>query len=166
MQNVITSNLLFYQFKSLIPRRTYLWLRWRWAANIRKQINRNRPNLSPTAERPFCGSGWSIHKPLAIVLSHDADWNPDGQVKYISSTFDTDPVEPQCDGVGTIFPFTVSNSRSQSSYIEHSYSLPQEHWLFINRAEAFFDICKQKLDWIAEQSGMAFVITHRFAAAT
>jgi len=41
-----------------------------------------------------------------FMLRH-LDWLHDLNILYDSSTFDTDPFEPQPDGVGTIFPFWV-----------------------------------------------------------
>ena len=40
-------------------------------------------------------------------MHYHQEWLHDLNVKYDASTFDTDPFEPQPDGVGTIFPFWV-----------------------------------------------------------
>src|SRR6266566_1432990 len=40
-------------------------------------------------------------------MLHKLDWLHDLEVTYDASTFDTDPFEPQPDGVNTIFPFWV-----------------------------------------------------------
>src|SRR5258708_3530840 len=40
-------------------------------------------------------------------MLHNLEWLHDLNVLYDASTFDTDPFEPQPDGVGTIFPFWV-----------------------------------------------------------
>jgi len=40
-------------------------------------------------------------------MHHNLDWMGALDIKYSISTFDTDPFEPQPDGVGTIFPFIV-----------------------------------------------------------
>jgi hypothetical protein len=40
-------------------------------------------------------------------MLHNLDWLAALDVHYDASTFDTDPFEPQPDGVGTIFPFWV-----------------------------------------------------------
>src|ERR1051326_4826082 len=45
-------------------------------------------------------------------------------VEYDCSSFDTDPFEPEPDGVGTIFPFWVSG-RDNSGFVELPYTLPQ-----------------------------------------
>ena len=44
-------------------------------------------------------------------MLHNLDWLRDLDVKYDASTFDTDPFEPQPDGVSTIFPFWAAPSR-------------------------------------------------------
>jgi len=46
---------------------------------------------------------------------HRLDWLHDLDIQYDSSTFDTDPFEPQPDGVGTIFPFWVSREQGAGS---------------------------------------------------
>ncbi len=48
-------------------------------------------------------------------MHRNLEWIHDLNVKYDASTFDTDPFEPQPDGVGTIFPFWVSASGSATS---------------------------------------------------
>jgi len=40
-------------------------------------------------------------------MYHNLDWIHDLNIEYDASTFDTDPFEPQPDGMGTIFPFWV-----------------------------------------------------------
>jgi hypothetical protein len=44
----------------------------------------------------------------AGFMLRQMDWYHDLDIQYDASTFDTDPFEPQPDGVGTIFPFWVS----------------------------------------------------------
>jgi hypothetical protein len=58
-------------------------------------------------------------------MYHNLDWIGELNIEYDGSTFDTDPFEPQPDGMGTIFPFwvpakSVSSSvlDPQSSYLE------------------------------------------------
>lgn len=121
-------------------------------------------------------------------MHRNLEWIHDLNVEYDASTFDTDPFEPQPDGVGTIFPFwvpadgrasasnlqppTVSveslpptsnlspRTSSASGYIELPYTLPQDFTLFIIMNEKNIDIWKKKLDWIAGHGGMALLITH------
>ena len=40
-------------------------------------------------------------------MLRNLDWLHDLTIAWDSSTFDTDPFEPQADGAGTIFPFWV-----------------------------------------------------------
>src|SRR6266581_4817229 len=44
-------------------------------------------------------------------MLHNLDWLHELNIQYDASTFDTDPFEPQPDGVNTIFPFWVENGR-------------------------------------------------------
>jgi len=81
-------------------------------------------------------------------------------IEYDASTFDTDPFEPQPDGMGTIFPFFVPNHTHQKGYIELPYTLPQDFLLFILMQEQSISIWKKKLDWIVANGGMALFITH------
>jgi len=117
----------------------------------------------------------------APSMYHNLDWIGDLDIQYDSSTFDTDPFEPQPDGVGTIFPFWVPPTRNplpefdcseagtrnskpetvlRNGFIELPYTLPQDHTLFVIMGEKNIDIWKKKLDWIAEHGGMALLITH------
>ena len=93
-------------------------------------------------------------------MYHNLDWVQDLNIEYDSSTFDTDPFEPQPDGVGTIFPFWVQDGSSTKGFIELPYTVPQDFTLFILMEEKNIDIWKKKLDWIAEKGGMALFTTH------
>lgn len=96
----------------------------------------------------------------APCMYHNLAWIHDLNIKYDASTFDTDPFEPQPDGMGTIFPFWVPKSGTERGYIELPYTLPQDFTLFILMKERNIGIWKQKLDWIVEEGGMALLITH------
>lgn len=119
-------------------------------------------------------------------MYHNLDWMHWLKIDFDTSTFDTDPFEPQPDGVGTIFPFWVSRNPSCSGldldplsfsllpssstlhpptvshmgFVELPYTLPQDHCLFIILQEKDISIWKTKLDWIAEKGGMALLNTH------
>jgi glycosyltransferase involved in cell wall biosynthesis len=88
------------------------------------------------------------------------EWFHDLDIKYDSSTFDTDPFEPQSTAVRTIFPFIVEAVPPQKNYIELPYTLPQDFTLFIMQKEKTIDIWKRKLDWIVKKGGMALLVTH------
>lgn len=92
-------------------------------------------------------------------MFHNLDWLHDLDVLYDASTFDTDPFEPQPDGVGTIFPYWVQ-SKGIKGYVELPYTLAQDFTLFILLKETSIDLWMKKLDWVAEHGGMALVITH------
>ena len=123
----------------------------------------------------------------SAFMLRNLDWLHELQVQYDSSTFDTDPFEPQPDGVGTIFPFWVpkpavpslngagENGHDRTSplingtrtghgsnrgYVELPYTLPQDSTLFLLFGERTPDIWYRKLDWIAKHGGMALMDVH------
>lgn len=93
-------------------------------------------------------------------MHHNLNWLHDLNIDYDSSTFDTDPFEPQADGVKTIFPFPVGSYLKKKGYIELPYTLPQDFTLYILMKEKNIDIWKRKLDWIVRCGGMALLNTH------
>ena len=93
-------------------------------------------------------------------MHRNLDWMHELDIEYDASTFDTDPFEPQPDGMGTIFPFIVDGGPGRRGYVELPYTLPQDFTLFILMKEKNIDIWKKKLDWIAGKGGMALLITH------
>jgi glycosyltransferase involved in cell wall biosynthesis len=92
-------------------------------------------------------------------MFHNLEWLQDLNVLYDASTFDTDPFEPQPDGVQTIFPFWVPGNNGKG-YVELPYTLPQDSTLFLLLEEHSIDIWKRKLDWVAQKGGLALVIVH------
>jgi hypothetical protein len=96
----------------------------------------------------------------APSMYHNLEWIGDLDIEYDSSTFDTDPFEPQPDGVRTIFPFSVNGNYSGAGYIELPYTLPQDFLLFIILRHKNIEIWKKKLDWIVEKGGMINLIVH------
>lgn len=93
-------------------------------------------------------------------MLHNLAWIHDLNIEYDASTFDTDPFEPQSDGMATIFPFFVDGQPNRKGYVEMPYTLPQDFTLFCLMREKNIDIWKKKLDWIAEKSGMALINVH------
>ena len=94
-------------------------------------------------------------------MHHKLEWMHILNILHSTSTFDTDPFEPQPDAIRTIFPFKVVNSRqTNGGYIELPYTLPQDHLLYIIMQHKNIDIWKKKLDWIVEKKGMALLNTH------
>jgi hypothetical protein len=100
------------------------------------------------------------------------DWLHGLNINYSTSTYDTDPFEPQQHPVGTIFPFWVQNKEHHGidqkgafpeglkGFVELPYTLPQDFTLFILMKEKNISIWKKKLDWIAEKGGMALFNSH------
>jgi len=114
-------------------------------------------------------------------MLRNLDWLHDLNVAYDSSSFDTDPFEPQPDGVGTVFPFwvprpagpkvgpaitpspqpsTQNSQPSRDGYVELPYTLAQDSTLFLLFQERHPDIWFQKLDWLAAKGGMALLNVH------
>jgi hypothetical protein len=112
-------------------------------------------------------------------MHRNLDWLHALDIEYDMSTFDTDPFEPQPDGVHTIFPFWVpppernrpgalfvtqtpslTTDHSRGGYAELPYTLPQDSTLFLLLQERDTTIWKKKIDWIAKCGGMALMNVH------
>ena len=93
-------------------------------------------------------------------MHHNLEWIQELDVLYDASTFDTDPFEPQPDGVNTIFPFWVPSSAPRLGYVELPYTVAQDSTLFVLMKERTIEIWKRKMDWIAQRGGMVLVDTH------
>jgi len=93
-------------------------------------------------------------------MLHNLQWIHALNIDYDASTFDTDPFQPQPDGMKTIFPFFVRKDSMDTGYVELPYTLHQDFTLFVLLRETSIEIWKQKLDWIADHGGMALLITH------
>ncbi len=59
---------------------------------------------------------WGAAGFRSASMFHNLDWQHDLDVAYDASTFDTDPFEPQPDGVGTIVPFWVPSPVQSSKF--------------------------------------------------
>ena len=103
---------------------------------------------------------WSCDGFRAPAMHHNLEWIGELEIKYDLSTFDTDPFEPQPDGVGTIFPFWVEGKNRNSRYLELPYTLVQDFTLFVLMKKKSPAIWLDKLDWISEKGGMALVNVH------
>jgi len=93
-------------------------------------------------------------------MHRNLEWMHMLNIEYSTSTFDTDPFEPQPEGIGTIFPILVRRRHNHTGYVELPYTLPQDHLLYIILKEKNIDIWKRKLDWIVEKGGMVLFNTH------
>jgi peptidoglycan/xylan/chitin deacetylase (PgdA/CDA1 family) len=106
-----------------------------------------------------CLAEWGAEGFRSPSMYHNLAWLHGLDIAYDASTFDTDPFEPQPDGVGTIFPFFVAREGGRG-YVELPYTLPQDFTLFVLFGERNIDTWKRKLDWVAECGGMVLVNTH------
>jgi hypothetical protein len=95
----------------------------------------------------------------APAMHHNLEWIHQLEIAYDLSTFDTDPFEPQSDGMETIFPLWVQANGSEKGYWEMPYTLVQDFTLFILMNENN-DIWKRKIDWIVQHGGMVLVNVH------
>ena len=102
---------------------------------------------------------WGARGFRSPLMQHRLGWLHQLDVEYDSSTFDTDPFEPEPDGVRTIFPFWVPGPAG-TGFVELPYTLAQDFTLFVVLRENNIKVWKDKLDWIAQRGGMAMLITH------
>jgi hypothetical protein len=95
-------------------------------------------------------------------MRHNLDWIRALSIEWDSSTFDTDPFEPQPDGLRTIFPRWVpgTGAAGNGGYVELPYTLAQDHTLFVVLRNPDIRVWKEKLDWLADKGGMALINTH------
>ena len=103
---------------------------------------------------------WNISGFTSPSTHHIFEWISELNISYDSSSFDTDPFEPQPDPVNTIFPFIYTSKETGKQYVELPYTLPQDFTLFSILGEKDIRIWKQKIDWIAENNGMVLLNTH------
>jgi uncharacterized protein len=94
-------------------------------------------------------------------MLHNLKWIHALDIEYDSSTFDTDPFEPQPDGARTIYPFWVPSANGNGEgYVEIPYTMPQDFTLYVLLRHKNIDAWKRKLDWIASKGGMALMLIH------
>ena len=131
------------------------------------KLYRNREEFRDSAHRinQYLNDWQAVGFRSGFMLNR-LEWLHDLNVAYDASTFDTDPFEPQPEGVNTIFPFWIprpsgiGNRNSAGGYVELPYTLPQDSTLFLLMGETTPAIWLNKLDWVAERGGMAAVIVH------
>jgi glycosyltransferase involved in cell wall biosynthesis len=102
---------------------------------------------------------WNASGFRSPLMQHKLGWLHALGVEYDASTFDTDPFEPEPDGMGTVFPFWVSGPDG-GGYVELPYTLVQDFNLFEVLREQNIDIWKRKIDWIVAHGGMVLLNTH------
>jgi hypothetical protein len=103
---------------------------------------------------------WGTAGFTAPSMLQNLKWMHALNIDYSISTFDTDPFEPQPQGVGTIFPFWYANSLPNKGFVELPYTLPQDSTLFIIFKEKSISVWKKKLEWLADKGGMALLNSH------
>ena len=103
---------------------------------------------------------WKAVGFTAPSMLRKLSWIAELDIEHACSTFDTDPFEPQSEGVGTIFPFVAANESGSRTYVEIPYTLPQDHGLFVILREKDIGIWKRKVDWIVENGGMVALNSH------
>lgn len=103
---------------------------------------------------------WGTRGFTAPAMIHNLDWMYMLDIDYATTTFDTDPIEPQPEGAGTIFPYWVSEPCENGSYVELPYTLPQDFSLYITLREKNINIWKDKLKWLADHGGMVLLNSH------
>lgn len=94
------------------------------------------------------------------AMHRNFDWMHDLNIRYDSSTFDTDPFEPQPEGVHTIFPYWAVNRDDTRAFVELPYTLVQDFTLFVILRRNDIETWKKKADWIAQQGGMVLLNVH------
>lgn len=106
---------------------------------------------------------WNAKGFRAGFMLRNLDWLHQLNIVYDSSTFDTDPFEPQPESAGTIFPFWMpppGDKVKAHGYIELPYTLPQDSTLYLLHQEGSNAIWRDKLEWIASNEGMALLNVH------
>ena len=102
---------------------------------------------------------WNVAGFRSPFMHHNLAWIGELGFEYDSSTFDTDPFEPQPDPARTIFPFWVPVPE-RGGYVELPYTHVQDFNLFTILGERNIDAWKVKVDWIAAHGGMVLLNTH------
>jgi hypothetical protein len=151
-----------------VPRSLRMWLVERGFEVGVHDLHHN--GLLYTSRKGFCQKAARINEYLrewnavgfrSAFMFHNLDWIQELNIRYDASTFDTDPFEPEPNGVGTIFPFYVEGTAGKEGYLELPYTLPQDSTLFLLlKNRKFSRVWQQKLSWIAECGGMALVNVH------
>jgi len=103
---------------------------------------------------------WDVVGFRSPSMHHNLSWIRELNIEYDASTFDTDPFEPQPDGICTIFPMWIDSEGGKSGYVELPYTLPQDSTLFTLLRYRDIHIWREKLEWIADAGGVALLNTH------
>lgn len=90
----------------------------------------------------------------APLTHRQPEWMQALEVDYDSSFFDTDPYEPIAGGVMTIYPFYIGH------FVELPYTLAQDYTLASILGHTTPQVWLRKVDYIADNHGMALINTH------
>jgi len=125
------------------------------------KLYQSRESFLRKAERiNFYLKDWNAVGFRSGAMHHNLDWIHALNITYDASTFDSDPFEPQPDGIGTIFPSWIPRDGTGNGYVEMPYTLPQDFTVFVLLKEKNIDTWKKKLDWVVNHGGMVLLITH------
>jgi hypothetical protein len=102
---------------------------------------------------------WGTRSFTAPSMIRNHEWMSELNIDFCISTFDTDPFEPDPEGVCTIFPFWVQAKSSRKGFLELPYTLVQDFTLFVILGKTI-GLWELKLDWIAANGGMALLNSH------
>jgi glycosyltransferase involved in cell wall biosynthesis len=107
---------------------------------------------------------WGAKGFRSAFMLRNLEWMHALDIRYDSSTFDTDPFELQPDGSETIFPHWIpappGAKNPRGGYVELPYTLAQDSTLFLVLRQKSPELWLRKLDWIAENGGMALINVH------
>lgn len=103
---------------------------------------------------------WNAEGFRSPAMHRNLQWLLDLDIVYDLSTFDADPFEPQSEGAETIFPFRVENMEQTRGFVEMPYTLAQDFTPLILMRKSNIEFWTKKVDWIAENGGMALLNTH------
>ena len=141
----------------------------------RKDFNQRAPLINHYLKE------WDAVGFRSAFMMRRLNWLHDLDIAYDMSTFDTDPFEPQPDGMNTIFPFWTPrrsevggpkpevgslNSRlstinhRRSGYVELPYTMPQDSTLFLVLKHGDAEIWERKLKWLCSIEGMVLMNVH------
>lgn len=102
---------------------------------------------------------WDARGFRSPLMHHNLEWIHQLDIDYDASTFDTDPFEPQPDGVGTVFPYWISRPDG-GGYAELPYTLVQDSTLFNVLQRRDIQTWTTKAEWTAAQGGMVLLNSH------
>lgn len=102
---------------------------------------------------------WKAAGFRAAFMRHNVDWVHALEIEYDASTFDTDPFEPQPDGIGTIHPQWMPGIDG-GGYVTMPYTLSQDSTVFLLLENTSIDLWKKKTDWVVEHGGMVLLDAH------